>query len=177
MCHLSNIKGHNTYYNAISPGLKNIIIIFAIKQARKIFHSIYRLTKVKYKLHNLRHNFILFAFRKILQFTIGQLHILCFLDMLKKFWLLIRKTLTEIHVVISCIIKELYSPHMYLEYNHSFIILRYLNIKYILKIRIILIYLNPYGFRANDPLTWSWRYSSWDFKWIKSIAYFEKSTS
>lgn len=82
-----------------SPGLKNIIIIFAIKQARKIFHSIYRLTKVKYKLHNLRHNFISFAFRKMLQFTIGQLHILCFLDMLKKFWLLIRKTLTEVHVV------------------------------------------------------------------------------
>lgn len=106
MCHLSTIEGHITYYNAILLQVKKkvITIIFAIKQARKIFHSIYRLTKVKHKLHNLRHNFILFAFRKILQFTIGQLHILCFLDMLKKFWLLIRKTLTEVHV-ISCIIK------------------------------------------------------------------------
>lgn len=47
------------------------------------------------------------------------------------------------------------NKYMYLEYNHSFIILRYLNIKYILNIRIIFIYLNPYGFRANDPLTWS----------------------
>lgn len=65
MCHLSTIEGHTTYYNAILLQVKkNIIIIFAIKQARKIFHSIYRLTKVKYKLHNLRHNFILFAFQK-----------------------------------------------------------------------------------------------------------------
>lgn len=107
MCHLCTIEGHTTYYNAILLQVKkkNIIIIFAIKQARKIFHSIYRFTKVKYKLHNLRHNFILFAFRKILQFTIGQPHILCFQDMLNKFRFVIRKTLTEVHVAISCIIK------------------------------------------------------------------------